>query len=194
MMVKICGITTRADAVAALECGASALGFNFCRQSPRYVTPDRAANLGHGLSVLKVGVFVDESPARVREIAHTAQLDIVQLHGDEDASQFTGLRIWKAHRITRDWTAARLRSDTSEAILLDGPAPGTGAGFDWQLTRSISVPFILAGGLGPENVAEAIRQVAPWGVDACSGLEISPGIKDHERVRQFIHAAVTVTV
>jgi phosphoribosylanthranilate isomerase len=191
MMVKICGITTREDAVASTEAGASALGFNFCRQSPRFIQPDKALEIGRGLSVLKVGIFVDESPARVAEIAKIAEIDIVQLHGSEDPAQFVPLRIWKAYRVTNGWSAETLNAATAEAFLLDGPAPGTGASFDWSVARSLNQRIILAGGLGPENVAEAIRQVRPWGVDACSRLESAPGIKDHERVRRFIRAAVT---
>jgi phosphoribosylanthranilate isomerase len=191
MMVKICGITTREDAVASAEAGASALGFNFCRQSPRFIQPEKAAAIGRGLSILKVGIFVDESPANVAEIAKIAEIDIVQLHGSEDPALFAPLRIWKAYRVTNGWSAETLNAATAEAFLLDGPAPGTGASFDWRLARSLNHRIILAGGLGPENVAEAIRQVRPWGVDACSQLERSPGIKDHERVKRFIRAAVT---
>jgi phosphoribosylanthranilate isomerase len=191
MMVKICGITTREDAVASTEAGASALGFNFCRQSPRFIQPDKALEIGRGLSVLKVGIFVDESPARVAEIAKIAEIDIVQLHGSVDPAHFVPLRIWKAYRVTNGWSAETLIAATAEAFLLDGPAPGTGASFDWSVARSLNQRIILAGGLGPENVAEAIRQVRPWGVDACSRLESAPGIKDHERVRRFIRAADT---
>jgi phosphoribosylanthranilate isomerase len=139
---------------------------------------------------LKVGIFVDESPANVAKIARIAELDIVQLHGSEDPAQYAPLRIWKAYRVTNGWSAGTLNPPIAEAFLLDGPAPGTGAAFDWNLARSLSQRIILAGGLGPENVAEAIRQVRPWGVDACSQLERSPGIKDHERVQRFIRAAV----
>jgi phosphoribosylanthranilate isomerase len=192
MMVKICGITNREDALAAVEAGASALGFNFYPPSPRYISPDIAAEIGAGLPVLRVGVFVDE--ADVTGIASRARLDVVQLHGSEAPDQMPAeLRIWKAFRVTNDWVAASMSSYRDcpqvEAFLLDGPAPGSGEGFDWTRASGIR-KLVLAGGLGPDNVAEAIRQVRPWGVDACSRLERTPGVKDHERMRRFVRAAI----
>jgi phosphoribosylanthranilate isomerase len=185
MMVKICGITNGEDAQAAADAGADALGFNFFPGSPRYITPDCAAAID--AAGLRVGVFVDEPPEIVEAISREARLDIVQLHGSEKACCYGSLRVWKAYRITNGWPEV----DTSgvEALLLDGPAPGTGQGFAWSSIPPLPVPFILAGGLGADNVGEAIRQVRPWGVDACSRLERAPGLKDHDKVRRFVSAA-----
>ncbi|MBC7925583.1 MAG: phosphoribosylanthranilate isomerase [Bryobacteraceae bacterium] len=190
MMVKICGITTREDAVAAVAAGAHALGFNFCESSPRFLDPDAAAVIGEDLRVLKVGVFVNAAPEVVADIAERAALDIVQLHGSEDPVEFATMRVWKAFRVTENWNPETLDSYGAEAFLLDGPAPGTGQSFDWTQARGLRQRIVLAGGLGPDNVAIAVRMVQPWGVDACSALEKSLGIKDHERVRQFVHNAV----
>lgn len=190
MMVKICGITNQADAEIAAEAGASALGFNFYPRSPRFITPETAAKLGSGLSLLRVGVFVDELPDRVLEIAQMACLDIVQLHGNETPAPFRGhVRAWKAFRVTTDWRAEQAASYDVEAVVLDGPAPGEGIPFDWAHAQGVTQKVILAGGLDGSNVAEAIRRVKPWGVDACSRLESIPGRKDAEKVRQFIKAA-----
>ncbi len=190
-VVKICGITIREDAVAAAEAGANALGFNFYPRSPRYIKePETAAALGEDLDVLKVGIFVNELPEVVADIAERAALDIVQLHGHEDPAEFAAFRVWKAFRVTAGWSPEVLDSSGAEAFVLDGPAPGTGESFDWTLARNLPHRVILAGGLGPENVAEAVKLVRPWGVDACSRLESAPGIKDHERIRQFVANAV----
>jgi len=180
VMVKICGITRRQDAEAAVEAGASAIGFVFYSKSPRYVTPRIAAQLGAGLDVWKVGVFQDESPALIEDVMRAANLDVAQIYGG-------GLppvpRVWRSFR--PGWPA-RL-SEVVEAILLDGPA--NGIAFDWKQARGFAEKLILAGGLNPSNVAEAIRIARPWGVDASSGLESAPGVKDHDKVRQFVKAA-----
>ena len=188
MMVKVCGITRREDAEAAVAAGASALGFIFYPKSPRYVTPETAAELGKGLDVWKVGVFVDESPASIEGVMRAAHLDVAQIYGGE------------LPNVPRVWLALRLVGQTSrsardlqippeaEAILLDGPA--NGISFDWNQARGFSKKLILAGGLNASNVAEAIRVAQPWGVDASSGLESAPGIKDHDKVRQFVKAAL----
>jgi phosphoribosylanthranilate isomerase len=188
MMVKICGITTREDAVAAADAGASALGLNFYRKSPRFITPEEARAVAAGLPVLKVGVFVDEPPEAVAAIAEQAELDIVQLHGSELPGRYRG-RVWKAVRVTPSWSAASIGAG-AEAWLLDGPAPGTGASFDWSRAQGVEARIILAGGLDDTNVAAAIQAVRPWGVDACSRLEIAPGRKDMEKVKRFIEAAL----
>jgi phosphoribosylanthranilate isomerase len=192
MMVKVCGITRREDALAAAEFGASALGFIFYPKSPRYVTPERARELGHGLNALKVGVFVDESPASIESVMRSAKLDVAQIYG---GSAPKGSRVWMAFRIPMDELdpvesvmaieAARL---PAESILLDGRA--NGETFHWEVARGVSGNVIIAGGLDASNVAEAIRIAQPWGVDASSRLESSPGIKDHEKMRQFIKAAL----
>jgi phosphoribosylanthranilate isomerase len=191
MMVKICGITNLEDAVAAVEGGASALGFNFWRRSPRYVTPATARGLIERLpaTVWKVGVFVDEDAATVSGIAREAGLDIVQLHGQETARSFPqGARVWKAVRIRGRLDVARLDEYPAEAILLDGPA--NGETFDWTLAARVSRKLIIAGGLDADNVRAAIEQAKPWGVDACSRLESAPGRKDHGKMGQFLKAAL----
>jgi phosphoribosylanthranilate isomerase len=183
MMVKICGITNREDALAAVDAGATALGFNFYPLSPRYITPEAAAEIANDLPVMKVGVFVDN--------LMPTTMDIVQLHGSETPGDIPhGARVWKAFRVTPDWDAAVMSTYAEvEAFLLDGPAPGTGVGFDWRRATGMR-HIILAGGLGPDNVSEAIRQARPWGVDACSKLERAPGLKDHEKMRRFVRAAL----
>lgn len=191
MMIKICGITNRADAIAAVEAGAAALGFNFYAQSPRFVSAEQAREIAEDLDVLKVGIFVDETPEIVTETAQTAGLDVLQLYGCGDPAEYAPFRVWKAFKVDPAFSANEVQSCAAEAILLDGPTPGRGAGFDWNLATTLSQRIVVSGGLGPDNVAEAIRQVRPWGVDACSRLEIRPGIKDHERVRRFIEAAKT---
>lgn len=181
-MVKICGITRRQDAEAAVEAGASALGFVFYPPSPRYVSPERAAELGEGLPVLKVGVFQDETAASIEAAVRAAKLDIAQIY---NSGAPHGARVWKAFRAIRKFEPEM--AEGAEAVLLDGPA--NGIGFDWTVARNSGAKIILAGGLDASNVASAIRTVKPWGVDASSKLESSPGLKDNEKVRQFIEAA-----
>jgi phosphoribosylanthranilate isomerase len=180
-MVKVCGITRREDAEAAVAAGASAIGFVFYPKSPRYVTPDAAKELGAGLDIWKVGVFQDESPSVIEETMRAADLDIAQIYGG-DLPKVP--RIWRAFRVG---PASRPVNGNVEAILLDGPA--SGITFDWNKAHGLSEKLILAGGLNASNVAEAIRIAKPWGVDASSGLESAPGIKDHDTVRQFVKAA-----
>jgi len=182
MMVKICGITRRADAETAVEAGAQAIGFVFAPGSPRYIAPERAAEIGRELEAWKVGVFVNETAASVEATARTAKLDIVQLYGGETPF---GLRVWRAFRIGPENSPPETHD--AEAVLLDGPA--NGVAFDWTRAAGAAPKLILAGGLDASNVAEAIRIAKPWGVDASSRLEIEPGIKDREKVRQFIRAA-----
>jgi len=179
VMVKVCGITRRQDAEAAVAAGASAIGFVLVPSSPRYVSPEIAAELGRGLDIWKVGVF-DQTPEFVEAAMRTAHLDIAQVYGEIPKVP----RIWRAIRVG---SASRPANDNVEAVLLDGPA--NGITFDWKQARGFSGKLILAGGLNASNVAEAIRIVQPWGVDASSGLESAPGIKDHDKVRQFVKAA-----
>jgi phosphoribosylanthranilate isomerase len=192
MMVKICGITNLEDALAAVEDGAGALGFNFWRGSPRYITPEAAraiiAELPGG--VCKVGVFVDEKPDVVTAIARETGLDVVQLHGHETGRDFPeGLRVWKAIRIGRYLDRAALDQYPAEALLLDGAA--NGVAFDWTMAAGIRRKVIVAGGLDATNVGKAIEQARPWGVDACSRLESTPGRKDHVKMAQFLKAALS---
>jgi len=198
MMVKICGITNREDALAAIEGGAAALGFNFYPASPRYITPEQAAEIGAGLSVWpavwKVGVFVDEAPERVLRIARQAGLDVAQLHGSESRENYPrSIRVWKAIRV-RDGQVPETLDFPAEAVLLDGPA--SSESFDWQNISGMSRfagKLILAGGLDAGNVRRAIEQAHPWGVDACSRLESAPGRKDHFKMAEFLKAALAAT-
>jgi phosphoribosylanthranilate isomerase len=199
--VKICGITSLADALAAVEAGADALGFNFYPPSPRYISPPDAREIIDQLpaSILKVGVFVNEDVRSVARIVAEARLSAVQLHGDESpkyCSELAGNYIIKVFRAGDDFAletydVAAIMLDTKDDLLRGG----TGRVFDWsiaQRTNNSAPKLFLAGGLAPENVAEAIRTVQPYAVDACSSLEIIPGRKDHVRVRAFVKAARSV--
>lgn len=200
-LVKICGITSLADALAAVDAGADALGFNFYRPSPRYIAPETAREIANQLpdSILKVGVFVNEDVKSVARIVAEAHLSAVQLHGDESPEycrELSGNYIIKVFRAGDDYDIETYEVD---AIMLDTKDDllrgGTGRVFDWSLAQrtSHSAPqLFLAGGLSPENVAEAIATVRPYAVDACSSLEESPGRKDHTRVRAFVQAARSV--
>jgi phosphoribosylanthranilate isomerase len=189
MMVKICGITNREDALAALEGGAAALGFNFYPGSPRYIAPEAAAAIAEGLPIWKAGIFVDEAPASIARTAAAVGLDIAQLHGRETPADYpAGLRVWKAARIGPDFDWSALDEVPAEALLLDGPA--SGECFDWTLARRGGRKIILAGGLDASNVGRAIALARPWGVDACSRLESAPGRKDHRKMAAFLKAAL----
>lgn len=198
MMVKICGITDREDALAAVEGGAAALGFNFYPNSPRYLTPERAAEIASGLpeDVWKIGVFVNAAPELVLSLAREVPLDVAQLHGDCANPQ--GIRIWRALPVDADFRESQLDAWPAEAYLLDTPAGavwgGTGRSFEWSLVAGTRRKIILAGGLDESNVALAIRAVRPWGVDACSRLESSPGKKDHQKMAAFLKAALSVEI
>jgi phosphoribosylanthranilate isomerase len=193
MMVKICGITKLEDALAAIEGGASALGFNFYAQSPRYIAPACAAGMIAKLpaSVWKVGVFVNESPDRITEIAQHVGLDVAQLVGQ--AIRLSGLRIWQTAYVDENFRLADFEHDPAEAILLDTPASqaygGTGQTFDWSRAAGSTRRIILAGGLDAGNVRQAIAAARPWGVDICSRIESSPGRKDHVKMAQFLREA-----
>lgn len=190
-VIKVCGITRREDAVAAVDAGANALGFIFFPKSPRFVAPEAAAKLGEGLPVWKVGIFVNEPPAMIAAVMSAALLDVAQIYGGEAPPH---ARVWKAFRMSEYFDAAS--ATNCEAVLLDGAA--NGISFDWTLAReaALKVPaarMILAGGLDAANVGEAIRVARPWGVDASSRLETSPGVKDHGKVRDFVHAALAAS-
>ncbi len=193
MMVKICGITKLQDAVAAVEGGASALGFNFYPKSPRYIAPDCAAGMIAKLPahVWKVGVFVNESPERITELANHVGLDVVQLVGQ--AIRLSSLRVWQTAHVDENFRLADIELDPAEAILLDAPAGqsygGTGQTFDWSRAAGSTRRIILAGGLDAGNVRQAIAAAKPWGVDICSRIESSPGRKDHVKMAQFLREA-----
>jgi len=186
MMIKICGFTRREDAEAAVHAGATAIGFVFVPRSPRYVTAEKAAAIGDGLNAWKVGIFEDQPADAVAAVARAAKLDVVQLYGGENPS---GARVWRAFRVQKGIDLAQAAG--AEAVLLDGPS--NGLGFDWTQAKGIADKVIVAGGLNPENVAEAVRVAQPWGVDVSSGVETSPGIKDHDKIRRFIQAAQEAT-
>ena len=191
-MVKICGITNRDDAMAASEAGATALGFNFYAGSPRFVAPERAAEIGAGLPALKIGVFVREAPARVREICTRAGMDAAQLHGGEAP---WGMKIWRALRVPETGEFKFPDDEEAEAFLLDTAseelAGGTGKTFPWTAARANGGRrIVIAGGLHAGNVRTAIEQARPWGVDACSRIEASPGRKDRLKMTGFIQAAL----
>lgn len=190
--IKICGITTAGDAQAAAEAGADAIGLNFWLRSPRYVDEERAREIVRDLppDVLRVGVFVDAAAQEMEEIAGLVGLDVVQLHGTADRA--VRGRWWQAIAAGAPGWLERARASEAELILLDAPASeergGTGRVFDWELAREAGRAIVLAGGLGPDNVGEAVRKVRPWGVDACSRLEFEPGRKDHRLIRAFVKA------
>jgi phosphoribosylanthranilate isomerase len=193
--VKICGITNRTDARRAVEAGAQFLGFNFYRPSPRYIQPAAARRIIRRLpdGIAAVGVFVNESEANMLAIAHRVGLDYLQLHGDERPEQVARLKreipVIKAVRVHDSFRPKQLDSfGRASAILLDGfdvrRHGGTGKTFNWNLARGSngSRRIFLAGGLTPENVAEAIRVARPYAVDVCSGVEARPGKKDPARI------------
>ncbi|HEX6185933.1 MAG TPA: phosphoribosylanthranilate isomerase [Pyrinomonadaceae bacterium] len=203
--VKVCGITNLEDALAALEAGAEMLGFNFYARSPRYVTPADARRVVERLpeGVECVGVFVNESaPEEVERFAREACVGAVQLHGDETPEFCRALReltTIKALRVGPGYTAESAARYPTDAVLLDayvaGEWGGTGHTFDWSLARRTreAVPrLFLAGGLRPDNVAEAVAAVRPYAVDVCSGVETSPGRKSLPLMRRFVEQVRSV--
>ena len=191
-VVKVCGITGEADARAALSAGANALGFNFYRKSKRYIPPSRAGEIGRNVvgDYLRVGVFVNAPLDELLSTGAEAQLDVLQLHGDKSAIPDAPFRIWRA--IRGDQPAPEC-DPRVEAYLLDTPTPhfgGSGQTFDWSLAKGFPCRSIVAGGLDASNVAEAIASLRPWGVDACSRIELRPGKKDEDRMHAFIRAAL----
>lgn len=193
LFVKICGITSEADALLAVGLGADAVGFIFA-PSPRQITASAVADivkrLPHG--VLTVGVFRDEAPARVVELANHIGLGAVQLHGHETAEE----SLWVRERVActikafsaGDRTIDRFSEFGADYLLIDGPSPGSGQVFDWRLGEGVVDPgrLIVSGGLQPDNVAEAIAHLHPFGVDVASGVEAAPGRKDPQRVQAFV--------
>jgi len=200
--VKICGITNYEDAQAAIDAGADALGFVFFDKSPRFINPLKAAGIISKLPpfIQTVGLFVNEETEQVNWTADYCGLDIVQLHGDETPEDCLELkrRVIKAFRIQKIVSIDPLEKYQDYQVsgyLLDAWSPdaygGTGRTFNWELAEAAKQygPVILAGGLTPDNVAEAIRVVNPYGVDVSSGVEAELGKKDAEKVQEFIRAA-----
>lgn len=200
VIVKICGITNSADARVAAEAGADALGFVFWEKSPRSVSLETAASIVRTLPphIVKVGVFVNPPEELVLNAIARCGISLLQFHGDESPGyclQF-GVLSMKAFRIRDKASLQPLPDYETHAWLLDAYAPGmpggTGERFNWDLAveaRHLGRPIFLAGGLTAENVAQAVAQVRPYGVDVSSGVEAVPGRKDHAKVRAFISAA-----
>ena len=206
MKVKICGLTNLGDALAALDAGADLLGFNFYPSSPRFITLEDCARIVselrvRGMRVVTVGVFVNAPAVDILKILDACRLDLAQLSGDEppDVLAAVGPRAFKGLRPAN--TAALQESlanysprSAPPAWLVDahraGQYGGTGQIAEWNLARSLArkAPILLAGGLNPTNVAQAVRQVQPWGVDVASGVEKTPGIKDDAKMRAFVDA------
>ena len=203
-LVKICGITNTRDAAAATEFGADFLGLNFYAKSPRFVTEQAAKEI---LSVVPetvgtIGVFVNESCDRIVDIVDTLSLAAVQLHGDECGEfvarlrELSNVKVIKAIRVSPELDTEAVVNFPADALLLDAYSPraygGTGERFDWGLAGTVSNmvdQVYLAGGLTAENVAEAVNVVRPYAVDVASGVESSPGRKDHEKLKAFIKNA-----
>jgi phosphoribosylanthranilate isomerase len=196
VFVKICGMTSEEDALLAVAMGADAVGFVFA-PSKRQIAASLARDIAKRLppEILTVGVFRDESPQRVVEIVHTAGLRAAQLHGHETPDQTRWVRE-RVPVVIQGFSAgdpALDRADEygADAILVDSEIPGSGQVFDWSLAEGAPLGrrVILAGGLNPDNVADAIERVRPWGVDVATGVEIEPGRKDARKVRAFIATA-----
>ena len=199
--VKICGITSLEDALAACDAGADALGFNFApeaRKRGRYIDPDAARAIIAQLPpfITVTAVCVNEEPAQVHKLLTFC--DRVQFHGEEDPAHCApfGSKAIKAFRVSPEFTPESMRAYPVAAYLLDAWAPdargGTGQTFDWEIaTKAVAVgkPLILAGGLTPDNVAEAVRRVRPYAVDTAGGVESAPGKKDHAKLRSFVENA-----
>ncbi len=209
--IKICGVTTPAEAVFAAECGAEAVGLNFYSRSPRCLSTERATAIVRELppATSAVGVFVDHSVESLRDVAQAVGLHGVQTYDLPPESDFAPYRSIPAFRVKsaddleriQDYIATAIaRGYTPSAILIDsyiaGEMGGTGHKAPWDLLAGFDpgLPMILAGGLTPENVADAIRLVRPWGVDVASGVESAPGRKDLGKVRAFVQAVRSVAV
>ena len=199
MFVKICGVTNEEDALLAVALGADAVGFIFA-PSPRQIVAEKVRDIVKRLpaEVLTVGVFRDEHPTRVLETVRESGVRAVQLHGHESAAdvEFISQHV---RTVIKAMSAGSVdvrnaRKFGTRVILIDAPQPGSGEVFDWKLTGEIpeGLNVILAGGLTPENVAQGIKVVRPWGVDVSSGVEASPGRKDPILVKRFIEAARAV--
>ena len=200
-LVKICGITNAGDARVAAEAGADAVGFIFAR-SPRHVGVDEARSISVALpeDTIRVGVFVDEEPEKILRISQEVGLDLVQLHGDETPETVTdlrkaGVKVMKALRVRSADTLEAIDEYEADLFLLDAYSArargGTGERFDWGVAKSLKGHdnIVVSGGLGPENVREAVEFFEPFGVDASSSLEDGPGRKNGELVRRFVLAA-----
>ena len=194
--VKVCGLSRPAEVEAAVTAGADAIGFVFYEPSPRNVTPAQARLLGQSARVMTVAVTVDLDADSLLHLADLAGLGAVQPHGDNAAEASAaavtaGLAVLRPVPVTGPVDLTTISGD--ELPLLDSDAiGGTGVTFDWSWLDGLDRPFVLAGGLGPDNVAEAVDRVRPWGVDASSGLESAPGVKDLAKVAAFVSRAKAI--
>jgi phosphoribosylanthranilate isomerase len=197
--IKICGVTNVADALAVAEAGADMIGLMFYEQSPRYITLATAEKISRALPpfMLRVGVFVNPDETSVTRAIAECGLSLLQFHGDETSDFCTkfGLMSLKALRVRDAESLKPLENFQTDAFLLDAHSKsglgGTGEKFNWDLAveaQKFGKPIFLAGGLTPENVADAVRKVRPFAVDVSSGVESAPGKKDHAKVCAFIQA------
>ena len=194
MKVKICGITNVEDALYAEKAGADAIGLVFHQNSKRFINFAKAADICKALGVFtaKVGVFVDANPEYVLETAEKLLLSAVQLHGKESEAYILQIKkcfpVIKAISISDTFDTKALKDTSADAILVDSSIPGSGKTFNWMKTKSLQkIPkLILAGGLTPQNVSEGIELFKPYAVDVSSGVELSYGIKDHQKMLDFI--------
>jgi len=204
--LKVCGITTHEDACAAIECGAEYLGFNFYPKSPRYIAPAAAGRIIDQLppTVVPVGIFVNEPrPEDVIKAMEMSRVQVAQLHGDEDARfcELVGaVRVIKALRVGEGFDLRCVKEYPAAAILLDAYDQnlygGTGKTANWEIAREAArlVRVFLAGGLGPDNIGEAIRAVEPFAVDVNSGVESAPGRKDRTKLQLIAQTISTIGV
>jgi len=206
--IKICGITNIDDAIASCTAGADALGFNFSKASPRYIQPETALSIIEKLPpfISCVGVFVEQEPHEVNQICNLCRLDLAQLHAErytaEKAVAVRGAKVIRVFRTGPDFTIDAVRTFAEEtgitSFLFDAYRPGQPGGTGHLIEKQLAEiifrqtehigPGILAGGLTPENVSNAIRLIKPYAVDTASGVESSPGMKDHQKVRDFVLA------
>ena len=194
--LKICGLTCPRQALKCFELGADWLGFNCWHGSSRYITPAEILEIMEFIpnSVITVGVFVNESPDSLQEIMYKTGMNMAQLHGDETLEYIHKIKVpwFKAFRLTPEFKTKQIQSYGKETFLVDsyikGKYGGSGKTLNWEEISNFSKlgKLILAGGLDPENIAEAVKKVRPWGVDVCSGVESEPGIKDMTKVANFV--------
>jgi phosphoribosylanthranilate isomerase len=208
MRIKICGVRRLDDALAAIDAGADYLGFNFYAESPRYISPAECARIqsvvrSRGLTITAVGIFVNAPVTFIADVLDACNLDLAQLSGDESPDVLTGLHgraykaVWPRSMEEAEYDAGRYAPFAARqpALLIDASHPslygGTGRTADWSAARHLAriYPVLLAGGLTPGNVADAIHAVEPWGVDVASGVEVAPGKKDRRKMIDFVRAA-----
>ncbi len=194
---KICGITRLEDALTSVRYGVNALGFNFYEKSPRYISPDKASDIINQLPpfVSVVGLFVNADYDKIAKTADMCGVRTIQLHGDESpdfCSKLKSYRVIKALRIKHESDLGNLKRYDVCGYILDSFSPdvygGTGLSFDWDLLGKIDSAknIIVAGGINPDNIEHLLRAVVPYGVDICSGVELSPGVKDEKLIKEIM--------